>query len=52
MLDQNNIKTVADIEAGADEYVTRQEQWNAIALSFSRYMEHKWYDIAPAEREN
>lgn len=51
MFEENDLKTVVDVEAGADEYVVRREQWNAIVLSFSEYMEHKWHDIAPAERE-
>lgn len=51
MLQKKGIETVTDTEAGADEYVARREKWNAIVLSFSQYMEHKWHDIAPTEHE-
>lgn len=51
VLQKKGIKTVSDTEAGADEYVARRERWNAIVLSFSQYMEHKWCDIAPTEYE-
>ncbi len=51
LLQKKGVKTIADAEAGADEYVARREKWNAIVLSFSQYMEHKWCDIAPTEHE-
>lgn len=47
-LQQHDIKTVADCQAGADQYVAHRRQWNGIVLAFANYMDYRWSEITAA----
>ncbi|MGD1859206.1 MAG: potassium channel family protein [Leptolyngbyaceae cyanobacterium] len=44
-LQQHDIETVTDIQAGADHYVKMRGQWNHAVIAFAQYMDYSWHDI-------
>ena len=50
-LQSEGIKTLEDIEAGADEYVSLRREWNDEVAAFAKHMAYRWSDIAPAESQ-
>ncbi len=47
---QSGLQTVADIEAGADRYVSLRYRWHSDVAILARYMGHRWQDISPTKR--
>ena len=48
-LRQNGIKTIADVESGADRYVEARRGWDYLVRAFAQYMDYEWRQVAPAE---
>jgi len=46
-LHEQDIVTVADVEAGADRYVALRQQWEPMVLALARYMDYCWEEISP-----
>lgn len=48
-LEHHGIKTVDDLEAGADHYVALRDRWDYIVVALARYMDYGWHEITPTE---
>lgn len=44
-LQQHGVKTVADLQQGADDYVQAREGWNHCSMAVTIYMEYEWSDV-------
>ncbi|MDB9526689.1 potassium channel family protein [Oscillatoria sp. CS-180] len=49
LFEHHHIKTVKDVEAGADHYVATREKWDSLVLAFAQYMEYSWDKIISAD---
>ncbi|HEY9881346.1 MAG TPA: potassium channel family protein [Leptolyngbyaceae cyanobacterium] len=50
-LRQEGVETVADVEAGADRYVSLRWQWEPDVRAIAHYMAYEWHEIDPYERD-
>jgi len=46
-LQQQDIETVDDLEAGADHYVALRNRWDNVVVALAHYMDYSWSEIAP-----
>lgn len=50
-LKQEGVATIADVEAGADRYVSLRRRWEPYVRAIADYMAYDWQEIAPYERD-
>ncbi|HEY9763312.1 MAG TPA: potassium channel family protein [Trichocoleus sp.] len=50
-LKQEGIETTADLEAGANLYVSLRRQWEPYVRAIAHYMAYDWQEIAPHEKD-